>query len=86
MLLAHYLLDYGTVDMEKGPSEEFSIGYKYWVQSSQDTKQAYLVFTRKNVVFIFHCYPYFDMKSLAKSMDDDIINRSAYITFGIESP
>ncbi|MFN8207908.1 MAG: hypothetical protein U0T82_10945 [Bacteroidales bacterium] len=86
MRLAAYLLDYGTVTMEQGPSDEFSIGYKYWVRPYSEGKLAYLVFTRKNVVFIFNSRQDFEFMNPAKLIDDDIINREDYITFGIESP
>jgi hypothetical protein len=71
-----------SLHMEEGPYQEIIIGNKYWwwAPNSDFNNVTNLVFIRKNVVFIMSSQSY-DIKTLAKKIDDDIVNKESYITF-----
>ncbi len=69
--------------MENGLEQEISIGEKYlwWAPNQDFSKLTNLVFVRKNGLFILSSHSFGDLKTLAKTIDDDILREESYITF-----
>lgn len=76
-------IDDVSLHMEEGLYQEIIIGDKYWwwAPNSDFNNLTNLVFIRKNAVFVMSSHSYEDIKTLAKKIDDDIVNRESYITF-----
>lgn len=76
-------LDGISMGMEKGPIPGESIGDKlWWLAPYSDTNiVTNIVFIRKNAHFEMSSHKGVNLKTLAKAIDDDIINEASYITF-----
>jgi hypothetical protein len=73
-----------SAHMEEGPHQGVLIGDKFWwwPTSADSNSLKNIVFLRKNALIIMSCsHTYRDLKMLAKSIDDDIVNEESYITF-----
>jgi hypothetical protein len=71
--------------MNQGPYHDFSVGNRFWwLESSENSGNVMsIVFIRKNALFIMGCdYNYGELKTLAKKMDDDILNNAGYVDLG----
>ena len=66
----------------EGPPQGVSIGDKYWYSGFglDFNNVTGIVFIRKNALFIMSCdNNYGDLQTLAKNIDDDIINNAEYV-------
>lgn len=72
-----------SIHMELGKSQETVIGYKYWWwgPNSDFNNVTNIAFIRKNVIFKLSSHNYGDLKSVAKKIDNDILDRESYIGF-----
>jgi len=69
--------------MEEGPHQGVLIGDKFWWRPTRADSNSLtnIVFLRKNALFSMSSHSYKDLKTLAKLIDDDIVNEESYITF-----
>ena len=75
-----------SIHMMEGPHQGISIGDKFWWYPSDADSNGLtnIVFLRRNAFIAISCsIGYENLRALAKSIDNDILNEASYIKFRI---
>ena len=80
--ILYYLKDISGV-LTSGPHLGVSVGDEYWWRAKFEHANLleHIAFVRKNVLITMETTNYDELESLAKKIDDDILNRASYITY-----